>query len=130
MFGLIVAALVVLLLMRLASQHRGLRQELKRVDSGRHAQISSSFPVIGVIKEGFSPAVYGFFKPKIYFPLELKSSLSESQIELIIQHEEQHIKQGHLLICMIDVVMVMLSFQPCLPHTRLAYFVLGKCLIN
>jgi len=119
LFGLIVAALVVLLLMRLASQHWGLRQELKRVDSGRHAQISSSFPVVAVNKEGFSPAVYGFLKPKIYFPLELKTSLSESQIELIIQHEEQHIKQGHLWLNLLwDMLVCVLWFNPLVYFSR------------
>lgn len=115
--GTLVAILSMMLLVRLAFQHWNLRLELKRISCGLCTTIQSEFPVVSVSKEGFSPAVYGFLKPTIYFPKELLESLSTAQIELIIQHEEQHVKLGHLWLNFFwDILVCVLWFNP------LAYF--------
>lgn len=111
--GLSIAVLTALLIVRLTLQHRNLRRELRRIADNEHAPIQSSFPVISVIKDGFSPAVYGFLYPTIYFPLGLAKSLPPSQIALIIAHEEQHIRQGHLWLNLLwDVLVCVLWFNP------------------
>ncbi|MBL4673844.1 MAG: hypothetical protein JKX81_16410 [Arenicella sp.] len=111
--GLSIAVLTALLIMRLMLQHRNLRRELRRISDNEHAPIQSSFPVISVTKDGFSPAVYGFLYPTIYFPLGLAKSLPPSQIALIIAHEEQHIRQGHLWLNLLwDVLVCVLWFNP------------------
>ena len=108
----------VFFLSRLVLQHRALRAQL------RSAQVAISFkrgdsyykpayPIIGTDIEGFSPAVYGFFKPQIYFPATLYGQLNIDQRSLILEHEEQHIRQGHLwlnLLC--DIVVCINWFNP------------------
>ena len=86
--GAIAALLSLLLLARLAHQHWKLRRELELISNGETLKINASFPVVEVIKDGFSPAVYGFIKPTIYFPAGLINSLSQHQLELIVRHEE------------------------------------------
>ena len=71
MLGVAIVIVGVLLLLRLLQQHYSLRRELARVSGHNIAKIRSAYPIVIVTKDGFSPAVYGFFKPKIFFPLEL-----------------------------------------------------------
>ncbi len=117
--GLTVLGLVALLLIRLVFQHWTLRRELRQISDHKTSSLSASFPVVTVNREGFSPAVYGFLKPKIYFPSELTSSLSGNQISLILQHEEQHIKQGHLWLNLFwDMLVCFLWFNPLVYFAR------------
>jgi len=117
--GIAVLGLVALLLMRLVFQHWKLRRELRQISDHKILSLSASFPVVSVNKEGFSPAVYGFLKPKIYFPDELANSLSDDQISLILQHEEQHIKQGHLWLNLFwDMLVCSLWFNPLVYFAR------------
>ncbi|MFT5573626.1 MAG: bla regulator protein BlaR1 [Cryomorphaceae bacterium] len=107
------SALAVILLLRLALQHIQLRRDLKVIEVPTELVSRSSYPVVGIDKDEFSPAVYGFFRPTIYFPVQLENSLSSDQISLIIQHEEHHISQQHLWLNLLwDLLVCFMWFNP------------------
>lgn len=89
-----------LLLLRLIIQHIELRKDLRNIqrplDEMPGADIfkARNYQVIAVEHNDMSPAVYGFIKPKIYFPVHVAKQLSVEQIQLIIEHEEQHINKN------------------------------------
>ncbi len=120
---LITALSVALLLgLRLVLQHQNLRKELKRIQAPEVLNINSRYPLISVQKEGFSPAVYGFLSPAIYFPTELVRQLSNRQLDLIVKHEEQHIRQGHLWLNLAwDALVCLLWFNPIVYFARQAF---------
>ena len=114
MYGWITISL--LLLLRLFNQHLKLRNELKNIAINNNRDcfpFISKYNIKLVEKANFSPAVYGYIQPTIYFPLQLTKELNKTQIELIIQHEEQHIKQKHLWLNLIwDLVVCLMWFNP------------------
>jgi len=115
-------SIALLLSLRLVSQHQNLRKELKRIQAPEALKISSRYPLISVEKEGFSPAVYGFLSPAIYFPTQLVRQLSRRQLDLIINHEEQHIRQGHLWLNLAwDGLVCLLWFNPIVYFARQAF---------
>ena len=108
-----------LLLLRLIIQHIELRKDLKNIarplDEMPGAELfkARKYQVIAVKHKDMSPAVYGFLKPKIYFPVHVAKQLSVEQIQLIIEHEEQHIKQKHLWLNLLwDVLVCVGWFNP------------------
>ncbi len=102
-----------LLIIRLFKQHKTLRNDLKRIIVPHHLNLKTRYPIIGIKKEEFSPAVYGFIKPKIYFPVQLEKELSQEQIRLIIKHEEHHISQKHLWLNLLwDLLVCFMWFNP------------------
>ncbi len=102
-----------LMLIRLSIQHFKLRRELRALAVPFDEYSSSRFAVVGVNQPDLSPAVYGFFRPKIYFPVHLLDELSTQQIELILRHEEHHIRQGHLWLNLLwDVLVCLFWFNP------------------
>ncbi|WP_223668437.1 TonB family protein [Kangiella shandongensis] len=108
-----------LLLLRLLIQHVELRRDLKTIQraltelTGYELFKSRRYNLIAVDQKDMSPAVYGFIKPKIYFPLHVAEKLSVQQIQLIIEHEEQHIKQKHLWLNLLwDVLVCIGWFNP------------------
>ena len=102
-----------LLLLRLARQHYSLRKDLRAVTVNVGLGLQSQFPIVAIEKADFSPAVYGFITPRIYFPVHLLEELSTQQVELIIEHEQHHIKQQHLWLNLIwDVLVCVLWFNP------------------
>jgi len=102
-----------ILFSRLIHQHRNLRSQLRQHSCEIEWHAATKAPVIGIKQKGFSPAVYGFFNPKIYFPIALLDQLTKDQKELIIEHEEQHIKQGHLWLNLAwDLLVVINWFNP------------------
>ena len=108
-----------LLLLRLIIQHIELRKDLRNIqrplDEMPGADIfkARKYQVIAVEHDDMSPAVYGFIKPKIYFPVHVAKQLSVEQIQLIIEHEEQHIKQKHLWLNLLwDVLVCVGWFNP------------------
>jgi len=108
-----------LLMLRLAKQHQNLRKQLISADYTKAINLNSRFPVMGVTAKGFSPAVYGFWNPKIYFPIALFDKLDPEQSAQILQHEEQHIKQGHLWLNLVwDVLICINWFNPVLYFAR------------
>ncbi len=108
-----------LLLIRLARQHQSLRKELKSISVPHNLKINSKYPIIGIDKEGFSPAVYGFIQPKIYFPIPLEKELTAEQIKLIIKHEEHHISQKHLWLNLLwDILVCLVWFNPLIYISR------------
>ena len=113
LIGILWACMTLILLARLVRQHWLLRTQLARmVDTTEH-QFTSRYPIILINKSNFSPAVYGFLKPKIYFPVHLIKELNDEQIDLIIRHEEQHIKQQHLWLNLAwDITVCALWFNP------------------
>ncbi|NVJ65710.1 MAG: TonB family protein [Gammaproteobacteria bacterium] len=112
-------SIVVLLLIRLARQHKALRKELKQISVPHHLIVKSKYPIIGINKDGFSPAVYGFIKPRIYFPIQLEKQLSFEQLKLIIQHEEHHISQKHLWLNLLwDILVCLVWFNPLIYVSR------------
>lgn len=114
-WGLVVA----LLLLRLARQHFELRRELSDITVAIDIGCESSYPIVGIDKDEFSPAVYGFLKPRIYFPTALQTTLSDKQIELIIRHEEHHITQQHLWLNLLwDVLVCVFWFNPLIYLSR------------
>lgn len=101
------------LLSRLLRQHMDLRRDLRAISVNKQLQLNSSYPVVGIDKTNFSPAVYGFVRPTIYFPVQLLDDLSPEQIKLIISHEEHHIKQRHLWLNLFwDVLVCLMWFNP------------------
>lgn len=113
---------MLLLIIRLTRQHIALRRQLALPDYQRPNNLRSRFPVYGVSKDGFSPSVYGFFKPTIYFPLALTQKLSPHQVSLIIEHEEQHVRQGHLWLNLIwDIIVCVFWFNPLVYVSRRAF---------
>ncbi len=108
-----------LLILRLIKQHSTLRADLKRIIVPYQFKIASKYTIVGIDKEGFSPAVYGFINPKIYFPIQLVSELSEEQIQLIIRHEEHHISQKHLWLNLLwDILVCLVWFNPLIYLSR------------
>ncbi|AUD78373.1 energy transducer TonB [Kangiella profundi] len=108
-----------LLLLRLIIQHVELRKDLKKIERpinelpGFNLIRKSRYQVIAVDYKEMSPAVYGFIKPTIYFPIHVAKQLSVQQIQLIIEHEEQHIKQKHLWLNLLwDVLVCIGWFNP------------------
>ncbi|MCW9028718.1 MAG: TonB family protein, partial [Kangiella sp.] len=108
-----------LLLLRLIIQHIELRKDLKNIERpiselpGFNLIRRSRYQVIAVDHKEMSPAVYGFIKPTIYFPIHVAKQLSVQQIQLIIEHEEQHIKQKHLWLNLLwDVLVCIGWFNP------------------
>lgn len=111
--GGIWAAIALGLLIRLGVQHYQLRRDLAAITAPTSIASMSKYPVIGIDRKDFSPAVYGFLKPRIYFPIQLEQSLSRDQIELIIQHEEHHVSQQHLWLNLLwDIVVCLMWFNP------------------
>ncbi|MRX28456.1 M56 family metallopeptidase [Kangiella sp. HZ709] len=103
----------VLLIIRLLKQHKMLRKDLNKIIVPHHLSFKTKYPIVGIDKEGFSPAVYGFIKPKIYFPVQLEKQLSQEQIRLIIKHEEHHISQKHLWLNLLwDILVCFMWFNP------------------
>lgn len=102
------------MLARLAWQHYQLRKQLKVIAvAGEDLLYTSKYPIVAIDKNGFSPAVYGFFRPTIYFPIQLTESLQSEQIRLIIQHEEQHIRHRHLWLNLVwDIAVCVVWFNP------------------
>ncbi|WP_018625451.1 TonB family protein [Kangiella aquimarina] len=108
-----------LLLLRLIIQHIELRKDLRKIEKpiselpGFNLIRKSRYQVIAVDHKDMSPAVYGFIKPTIYFPIHVAKQLSVQQIQLIIEHEEQHIKQKHLWLNLLwDVLVCIGWFNP------------------
>lgn len=108
-----------LLLLRLIIQHIELRKELKNIErplselAGIELFDARRYQVIAVDSKEMSPAVYGFIKPKIYFPIHVATQLSVQQMQLIIEHEEQHIKQKHLWLNLLwDILVCIGWFNP------------------
>lgn len=66
---------------RLVWQHYQLRKQLKLITVNKsvanHPNIlgSEKYPIVSVSQENMTPAVYGFLKPKIYFPIEIARQL-------------------------------------------------------
>lgn len=107
------------LLLRLLYQHFQLRKELGKIRTAKSSTTSAKYEVVGISKTDFSPAAYGFIRPKIYFPLHLERELSKEQIKLIITHEEHHIQQGHLWLNLIwDIAVCLMWFNPLLYVAR------------
>jgi len=107
---------------RLVKQHVDLRQQLADDDFCQAISLSSRYPICGVADTDFSPAVYGFCKPKIYFPIALQNSLDAKQCDLIVQHEEQHIRQGHLWLNLVwDIIVCINWFNPLFYFARQAF---------
>lgn len=106
-------ALAPIFLARLLIQHAKLRRDLRSIAIDAAHGLKSSYPIVLIDKLDFSPAVYGFWKPKIYFPIQLMDELSTEQVSLIIKHEEHHIKQQHLWLNLLwDVAVCCLWFNP------------------
>lgn len=108
-----------LLLLRLIIQHVELRKDLKNIQRplsqlpGADMFASRQYRVVAVEHKDMSPAVYGFIKPTIYFPIHVAEKLSMEQVQLIIEHEEQHIKQKHLWLNLLwDVLVCVGWFNP------------------
>ena len=60
-----------------------------------------------------SPYSFGVFKPSIVFPTDLKTTLREKDIELILKHEVIHIKNNDFLGNIIQtLVKIAFSFNP------------------
>lgn len=117
--GIAWAIVSFILLARLIKQHHQVRQELRSIRSKQAVDLSSSYPVIAVDDANFSPAVYGFLKPKIYFPVQLLDLLTHQQISLILRHEEQHILQKHLWLNLLwDVLACFMWFNPLIYLSR------------
>ncbi|GHA00706.1 hypothetical protein GCM10008090_07090 [Arenicella chitinivorans] len=101
------------LVLRLLWQHIQLRRRLASITVPINLPHNSQYRLVGVIQTDFSPAVYGFFRPTIYFPIHLQSQLSNEQIRLILAHEEQHIRQCHLWLNLTwDLAVCLLWFNP------------------
>jgi hypothetical protein len=108
-----------LLLARLLYQHASLRASLRQIQHKQSSELSSQYPVILVDSEHLSPAVYGFIRPAIYLPIQVQEKLDNSQLRLIIRHEEQHIRQGHLWLNLLwDVLVCVLWFNPLVYFAR------------
>lgn len=106
-------ALALIFLARLLVQHAKLRRDLHSITLDAAHGLESSYPIVLIDKLGFSPAVYGFWKPKIYFPIKLMDELSSEQVSLIIKHEEHHIKQQHLWLNLVwDIAVCCFWFNP------------------
>lgn len=117
--SIIWAAITIALILRLLKQHFLLRKELIKITVQGPSTYSAKYPVISVEKEDFSPAVYGFLKPKIYFPVHLYNELSDQQIKLIISHEEHHITQQHLWLNLLwDLAVCLMWFNPLIYISR------------
>ena len=108
-----------LLLLRLIIQHIELRKDLKKIErplselAGAELFDARRYQVIAVDHKDMSPAVYGFIKPKIYFPTHVAKQLTVQQMQLIIEHEEQHIKQKHLWLNLLwDILVCIGWFNP------------------
>ncbi len=115
-------SIALLLVLRLVLQHQNLRKELRQIQTPDVLNIASIYPLVAVRKEGFSPAVYGFISPAIYFPRELVQQLSNRQLDLIVKHEEQHIRQGHLWLNLAwDALVCLLWFNPIVYFSRQAF---------
>jgi len=109
-------------IVRLLRQHCSLRAQLNSERVSLNTEFKKRYPIIGIEIAGFSPAVYGFFKPKIYFPRELYRQLNTDQRSLILEHEEQHIRQGHLWLNLAwDLVICLNWFNPLLYIARYLY---------
>ena len=108
-----------LLLLRLIIQHIELRKDLKKIErplselAGAELFEARRYQVVAVNSKEMSPAVYGFIKPKIYFPTHVAKQLTVQQMQLIIEHEEQHIKQKHLWLNLLwDILVCIGWFNP------------------
>jgi len=108
--------------LNLGRQHRLLRKKLSAPDYQNSTELAARYPILGVSETKFSPAVYGFIKPKIYFPLALIERLNTRQIELILRHEEQHIRQGHLWLNLAwDLLVCLCWFNPLVYFARYSF---------
>lgn len=111
-----------LLVFRLLQQHRSLRAQLISSKVSINTEFKNQYPIVDIDIDGFSPAVYGFFKPKIYFPKALYNQLNPDQRTLILEHEEQHIRQGHLWLNLVwDLTVCLNWFNPLLYVARYLY---------
>lgn len=108
------------LLLRLVWQHIQLRQELKRLQVAEYKAFpDAKYQVVAIEHKDMSPAVYGFFKPRIYFPTHLAQTLSRQQQQLIIEHEQHHIKQKHLWLNLAwDLLVCFAWFNPLVYFAR------------
>ena len=105
--------IALILVLRLLWQHALLRRRLALIVVPINLDFKSRYRVVGITETDFSPAVYGFFRPTIYFPVHLQSQLSSEQIRLIVAHEEHHIRQWHLWLNLAwDLVVCVLWFNP------------------
>lgn len=114
-----------ILLLHLLKQHLKLRANLKlitrpTVELMNYGSLKThKYSVIAVKHNDMSPAVYGFFKPRIYFPTHVAKHLTQQQMQLIIEHEEQHIKQKHLWLNLLwDILVCIGWFNPLLYIAR------------
>lgn len=109
-----------ILLLRLVWQHIQLRQELKRLQVAEYKAFpDAKYQVVAIEHKDMSPAVYGFFKPRIYFPTHLAQTLSYQQQQLIIEHEQHHIKQKHLWLNLAwDLLVCFAWFNPLVYFAR------------
>jgi len=113
LLGFVWLTVAFLLLLRLVRQHLRLRNDLSEITVNTKLDLHSNYPVVAIDKADFTPAVYGFFAPRIYFPVHLIKDLSKQQIALIIEHEQHHIKQQHLWLNLLwDVLVCVLWFNP------------------
>ena len=116
---LIWAIICLALVIRLAKQHLALRASLRASASKSPTALTAKYPIIGIDQVGFSPAVYGLIKPKIYFPTSLINELEPHQCDLILRHEEQHVRHGHLWLNLAwDIVTCLLWFNPLIYMAR------------
>lgn len=108
------------LLLRLVWQHIQLRQELKRLQVAEYKAFpDAKYQVVAIEHKDMSPAVYGFLKPRIYFPTHLVQTLSYQQQQLIIEHEQHHIKQKHLWLNLAwDLLVCFAWFNPLVYFAR------------
>lgn len=121
-FGRLWLLVTALLLLRLTVQHRQLRWDLRQITSPKRLNLQAAYPVVAIEKADFSPAVYGFLRPTIYFPVHLLQELSTQQVNLIMRHEEHHIRQQHLWLNLAwDIAVCVMWFNPLLYISRQSF---------
>lgn len=119
MLGIVWSIVAILLVLRLVHQHLELRRKLAVMTVAIDIGCESTYPLVGIDNDEFSPAVYGFIKPKIYFPIQLQATLSDKQIERIIRHEEHHITQQHFWLNLFwDILVCAFWFNPLMYLSR------------
>ena len=81
-------------------------------DSGTPIETHSIFPVI-LHQLSFPPMTIGLWKPKILISKKVYDALSGSEIDMIIQHEEEHIRRLDGLANLVRIVVrEILFFSP------------------
>ncbi|MBQ4821656.1 M56 family metallopeptidase [Aquimarina sp. MMG016] len=73
--------------------------------------------VIKFIRNGSHPFTVGYFKPIVYFPIQVITGFSADELELILFHELIHIKRNDYLINLIQLwVEAIFFFNPFVRH--------------